>query len=285
MMLLAVMLFTGIDTSAKWLSIAGLPVIEIVFLRYFGHFILATGYYLPTSGPAIFVSNAPRIQLLRSTFLCLSTVSNFWALKYLPITVTTTIAFAGPIATTLLAIPILGERVGIHRIVAVCCGFFGVLLVIQPWNAAFHPAMILSLFNLVIVSGYFITTRMIAGVERNATQQVWSSGFASLVLAPFALAHWVWPDSTTQWMVIVAMGAFGATGHISATAAHRRADASILAPVFYTQVFSATLVGIFIFDTWPTWWTLAGGAVIIGSGAYIWQRTRRKSKAPPVPLV
>ncbi|HSG03373.1 MAG TPA: DMT family transporter [Marinobacterium sp.] len=285
MMLFAVILFTGIDTSAKWLSMAGLPVLEIVFLRYFVHFLLSLFIYVPQDGLSVFRSNAPSKQMLRSIFLFLSTLFNFAALKYLPITVTTTIAFAGPIVTTLLAIPILGEKVGIHRIIAVCVGFLGVVLVIQPWGAAFHPAMILSLGNLLIVSGYFIMTRMIAGIESNGTQQIWGSGIASLALGPFALYVWVWPETTQQWLIVTLMGCFGAFGHMASTKAHRLADASILAPMFYTQVFWAALVGVWIFNTWPTVWTLSGGLVIICSGIYIWHRERRKKRQPTPPRV
>lgn len=282
-MVLAVIFFTGIDTSAKWLTISGLPVIQVVFLRYFVHFSLSMAIYIPQDGVSVFRSNVPKKQFLRSIFLLFSTVFNFAALKYLPITVTTTIAFAGPIVTTLLAIPILGEKVGIHRIIAVIVGFFGVLLVIQPWGTAFHPAMILSLGNLIIASGYFIMTRMIAGQESNATQQIWGSGIPSIGLAPFALYLWVWPETLQQWLVIVAMGSFGAFGHMASTKAHRLADASILAPMFYTQVFWAAVVGVLIFNTWPTVWTLSGGMVIICSGIYIWHRERRKRKRPLPP--
>ena len=103
---------------------------------------------LPAAGGrlGLALERAPVRQLLRSVVSargapCL----NFAALKYLPITVTTTIAFAQPIVITLLAIPILGEVVGIRRLIAVCVGFVGVLVVVQPWGLEFHPAMFLSL--------------------------------------------------------------------------------------------------------------------------------------------
>jgi drug/metabolite transporter (DMT)-like permease len=76
--------------------------------------------------------------------------------------------------------------------------------------------------------------------------------------------------------VFCAIGGFGLFGHISATVAHRWADASILAPLIYSQVFWAALVGILIFNTWPTIWTIAGGAIIIASGLYIWRRELSK---------
>lgn len=273
-MALAVVFFTCIDTSAKWLAIAGIPVLQIVFARYAGHFVYALAFYLPREGRDVFRSRAPWRQLLRSLFLFTGTILNFWSLKYLPITVTTTIAFAGPIVITLLAIPILGERVGLRRILAVCTGFLGVLVVVQPWGAEFHPAMFLNLGTLFLASMYFIMTRMLAGIETNATQQVWASGLATLVLAPFALRVWEWPVSATDWAVLCAIGAFGALGHIFATLAHRWSDASILAPVIYIQLFLAAFASATVFGTWPTKWTLLGGLIIIASGLYIWRRER-----------
>ncbi len=274
-MLLAVVFFTCIDTSAKWLNVAGFPVLQIVFARYAGHLVYSSTLYVPQEGWAAFRSNAPLKQFLRSVFLFCGTILNFQALKYLPITVTTTIAFAGPIVITVLAIPILNERVGLRRFVAVCVGFLGVLVVVQPWGAAFHPAMFLSLGTLLLSSMYFIMTRMLAGVESNATHQVWSSALATIALAPFAARVWIWPDSPTQWAVLCAIGAFGATGHIFTTIAHRWADASILAPMIYSQIFTAAVASIVVFGTWPTIWTLAGGLIIISSGLYIWQREQR----------
>ncbi len=277
-MLVAVIYFTCIDTSAKWLILAGLPALQVVFVRYFGHLLLALALYLPQEGPDLLKSTDWKRQLLRSFFLLGSTVLNFSALKYLPITLTTSIMFAGPIVVTLLAIPMLGELVGIRRLIAVCTGFVGVLIVIQPWGAAFHPAVFFSLGALVSASLYFVMTRMTAGTEANSTQQVWASGIATLALLPWVLEGWTWPDSLSTWIPFILIGAFGAAGHIAATIAHRWADASILAPVVYVQIFTVTFVSVLVFGSWPTVWTLVGGLIIIGSGLYIWQRERSLAK-------
>lgn len=275
LMALAVMFFTCIDTSAKWLILAGLPALQVVFARYIGHLLVALAIYLPQEGISALRSNSPVRQFLRSAFLLGSTALNFSALQHLPITVTTTIMFAGPVVVTLLAIPILGEQVGLRRIIAVCVGFTGVIVVMQPWGAEFHPAMFLSLGALVSASLYFVMTRMLAGVEGNSTQQIWSSGLAAIAILPFALQGWVWPSSVQGWAVFCVIGGFGAAGHICATIAHRWADASILAPVIYIQIFLAALAGVLVFGQWPTVWTLGGGLIIIASGLYIWQRERR----------
>ena len=270
----AVGFFTMIDTSAKWLVAAGLPAIQVVFVRYAVHLLISLAIFLPREGAQALRSNAPWRQAMRAVFLFGGTTLNFMALNYLPITVTTTIMFAGPIVVTLLAIPILGERVGPHRIAAVCVGFAGVVVVMQPWGAGFHPAMLLNIGAMVMAALYFIMTRLLAGVESNATSQVWVSGLAAICLLPLALGNWVWPDTAASWIFFALIGVFGGLGHIMATGAHRMADASILAPVFYIQIFLAALAGVIFFDTWPTVWTLGGGAIIIGAGIYIWHRER-----------
>lgn len=273
LMCLAVVGFTCIDSSAKWLIFAGLSAFQVVFIRYTGHFLVAVALFGLRDRSA-FRSNAPVRQGLRSLFLLASTLFNFSALQFLPITVTTTIMFAGPIVITLLAIPLLGETVGLRRILAVCTGFVGVLVVMQPWGAEFHPAMFLSLGALTCAALYFLMTRLLAGIEANATHQLWSSGIASVVLLPFVLTDWVWPQGL-DWIAFVLIGMFGAGGHIATATAHRWADASILAPVTYIQIFTAALAGWLLFDTLPTIWTLAGGSIIIASGLYIWQRERQ----------
>lgn len=276
LMAVAVLFFTCIDTTAKWLILAGLPALQVVFARYLGHFVFALVFFTTREGLSAFRTRSPWQQALRAGFLMGSTICNFIALQYLPITVTTTIMFAGPIVITLLAIPLLGEQVGIRRISAVCVGFLGVLVVMQPWGAEFHPAMFLNIAALTLASLYFIMTRRMAGKESNASQQLWASGLATLALLPLAASNWVWPQGSV-WIGFCIIGAFGALAHISATTAHRLADASILAPVIYIQIFLAALAGVLVFDTWPTIWTLAGGLIIVASGLYIWHRERIKT--------
>lgn len=280
----AVVCFSMIDTSAKWLIVAGaLPPLQVVLARYAGHFLITCATILPREGWAAIRSNSPGQQLLRSLFLLSSTVCNFLALRHLPITVTTTIFFAGPILVSLLAVPILGERVGLRRLIAVCVGFMGVVVVVQPWGAAFHPAMVFSLGALLFSSLYFVMTRKLAGVETNAASQFWSSGLATLAILPVALPVWTWPDRPAVWLAMLGIGAWGFVGHTALTIANRFADASLLAPVVYLQIVVATLAGVFLFDTLPTVWTLVGAAIIVASGVYIWARERQSGGGPPLP--
>ncbi|RNF35019.1 DMT family transporter [Paracoccus methylarcula] len=286
-MCLGVGFFTCIDTSAKWLILAGLPALQVVFCRYATHFLLSLVLYLPGEGAGVFRSVRWPVQALRSLALLGSTMLNFQALSYLPLTVTTSIMFAGPIVVTLLSMPMLGEKIGLRRLLAVLTGFAGVLVVVQPWGAEFSPAMFLSLGALSCASLYFVLTRMLAGQETTATSQIWSSGLATLCIAPFALGNWVWPDTTLNMVVLGLIGIFGGIGHILATVAHRFADASVLAPVVYLQMVFASIASIVVFAAYPGIWTIIGALIIMSSGIYIWRREtlasaerRRLSVAP-----
>ena len=270
----AIFLFTLIDTSAKWLIIAGLPAMQVVFSRYAGAFLTVLIFFIPRHGMGEFRSNRPWIQVLRALALLGSTVFNFLALRYLPITLTIAMFFAVPIVVTLLSIPILGERVGLRRFLAVLTGFIGVLVIVQPWGAQFHWAVFLSIGALFSASIYFVLTRLLAGIDNNSTSQLWTNGLATLALAPIALQNAVWPENTLNMLVFLFIGFLGGVSHILATLAFRFAQASVLAPVTYVQVIYATAAGYLVFNTLPTIWTAIGTAIIIASGVYIWQRER-----------
>ncbi|WP_237684711.1 DMT family transporter [Szabonella alba] len=274
LMCIAMALFTSIDTSAKWLILSGLPIMQVVFVRYAGHFIASLVMFLPREGLSAFRAVHPGLQFLRALFLLASTAFNFAALKYLPITITTAIYFASPIVITILSVAFLGEKIRLKRALAILVGFVGVLIVVAPWGADFHPAMLLSLSALICASSYFVLTRRLAGVEANSTSQLWASGIATLALIPFGLPGWVWPATVTDWLVMLFIGIFAAVGHGLAVTAHRYAPASTLAPVTYVQAIYATASGLLVFGNLPGWGTALGTAIIIASGIYIWHRER-----------
>ena len=134
----AFLCFTSVDSMAKWLTAAGLPVLQVAFVRYAGHFVSALVVFLPSEGLAVFRPNAPVIQVLRALSLLMSTVLNFFAVSHLPLTITTAFFFASPMLICLLSIPILGEKIGSRRFAAIVVGFGGVLIIANPFTESFH---------------------------------------------------------------------------------------------------------------------------------------------------
>jgi len=274
-MTLGFFLFSILNAGAKWLVSSEYSTWQITFVRYFGSFALVLLFYLPREGISVFKSKVPGKQMLRGMFLLGSTIFNFAALSYLPLTVATAFYFAAPILVVLLAIPILGERVGLRRMIAVLIGFFGVLVIIQPWNAAeLNWGILFGLIALFCASCYFVMTRMISGQDSNQTTQVFANVGGAVILAPIAMQSWIWPLSWFDWGIMGLVGLMGLLGHSAITVAHKYATASDLAPVIYTQIFFITALSWAIFDDIPGWSTWAGIGIIIASGFYIWLRER-----------
>jgi len=274
LMMLAFLVFTGIDTSAKWLVLAGMAPLQVVFVRYAGHAVLSLLLAFPREGRAMFRSRNLKLELLRGFFLLGSTVCNFVAIKYLPLTFTITIFFATPLVVCALSIPLLGERVGPRRWAAICVGFVGVLVAIRPWNGDLHWAILFSLTAVVMASFYFVLTRRLAGVDSAATQQFYCAWLATLLIAPFALMDWSWPTDAVSWVPFCLIGFFGWGGHQLLVVAHRCAPASTLSPFIYVQIVYMTASSWIIFHQPPEGRHIAGAAIILCSGLYIWMRER-----------
>ncbi len=279
LMLLAYFCFSCIDTSAKWLVLSGFSVIQVAFMRYFGHFIISLGIILK-GGASLDRFGSPHLGLvvLRSLLLLSGTVANFLALKYIPLTLTSTIMFSAPLIICALSGPMLGEKVGIWRWSAVGVGFIGVLIAMRPFDESFHWAMLLSLFTTVGFALYTILTRKLSGKVASDTMQLYGGGIGSIVLLPFAIHSWHSPELMIDWVLLLLLGCFGWFGHQLMTKAHGFADASRLTPYMYVFFLYMTFWSLWIFDTFPDNWTLSGAAIIITAGLIIWFRETFVSK-------
>ncbi len=283
LMLAALLAFTGIDTCAKWLVLDGVPTTEVVFVRYLGHLVLVVALALPRGERFVRAVN-PGAVLVRGAFLLFSTILNFIALGYLPLTMTAAIFFSSPLWICLLSIPLLGEEVGPRRWAAMIVGFLGVLVVTRPWAGQVHWAVLLSVGAALCGAFYSILTRRLAGRDSTATQQFYAALLAAVGMAPLALPGWTWPSGGAGWFAILAIGAFGWAGHQILIVAHRYAPASTLAPISYVQILYMTASSWLIFAQPPDAWVLAGAAIVAASGLYIWLRERALDRGGAEPL-
>jgi drug/metabolite transporter (DMT)-like permease len=203
------------------------------------------------------------------------TALNFFALQYLQLAVTSSIFFIVPIVTALIAAPMLGERLDAGRWAAILAGFAGVLLIVRPGSAEFHPAMLLTLGNAVLYALFNLTTRHLAAYDSPETIQYLPAVGAALILTPFALAAGEWPEGWLAWTVACLMGALGGLGHYLLAMAHRYAPATVLAPFLYQQVLYMALFGYVVFGDVPAPAVGVGAAIVIASGLYLFARERR----------
>jgi drug/metabolite transporter (DMT)-like permease len=278
LMLVAWLVFSCIDTSAKWLALAGIPALQLSFMRYAGHFVISL-VLIGRGGmrPGRFASRHLLLVIVRATSLMTATVLNFIAVRYLPLTLTSTILFSAPIIICALSWPLLGERVGFWRWSAILVGFCGILVAIRPSNESFHWAVLLSLGAASCFAMYSILTRKLAGIVATDTMQFYSGLVGTLVLAPFAFAEWQAPANGLDWFLMVMLGVCGWLGHQLLTHAHGYAPVSAITPLSYSFILYLTVWSFLVFDHLPDRGTILGALIIFAAGLIIWFRERRLS--------
>ncbi len=278
-MALAVLCFTGIDSSAKWLG-RELPPLEITFLRYLVAFVISAVVFRPGRVPRAWKMVRPGMQILRGLLLLGSTTLNFVAVRHLQLAQAMTIAFSAPFLITLFSTFFLRERVDAERWVVVAFGFLGVVLVASPSASGVDPMMLVAFLNVCCYAAYAILTRRLSGTESPESLLLVPAGVAVASLLPFVPSVWITPSHSLTWVVLLAIGCFGALGHFFLIAAFARAPASVVAPFGYTQIVWMTLSGWLLFSEVPGPSTVLGGAVVIGSGLYLlWRERRRDPRA------
>lgn len=274
----AVVSFSLLDSTAKYLVTEGLPVAEVVWIRFTAHAIFTSLVLWPIATSSPFRSKKPFHQLLRSLFMFGATAMNFFALRFLQLDQTVTIFFLTPLIVAGLAGPILGEWVGWRRLVAILIGFVGVLIVIRPGLGGIHWAASLTLAATFCLALYSIWTRYLAHYDPAEVTQFYSPVAGVVLAMPFAILGWETPQEPFTWLLLATLGLWGGGGHWLLILAHRRAQAPVLAPFIYVGLLSNTLIGYLVFGDIPTWWTLAGGAIVILSGLYLIWRERQTGK-------
>jgi len=223
--------------------------------------------FAPLMGRKIFRANHLPWQIARGLILVFCTGLSFTGLRFMPLAEFTAISFVTPLIITLLAGPLLGEKVGLARWGAVALGFAGVLIIIRPGSGIFGWAALLPLTLSCANAMFQILTRKYAGVDDPVTT-LFFSGLAGAVLASVAVPF-VWKTPVlAHWPALLLMGVLGGGGHLLLVLCFRRAPASVLAPFSYAQLAFATLIGVLIMGHVPDRWSLIGMGVIALAGLY-----------------
>ena len=137
--------------------------------------------------------------MVRALMFMAMTGINFWALQYLQLTVTSSIFFSVPLIIALASASVLGEKLDAGRWIAILAGFAGVLVIVRPWGAEFHPAMLASVVNAILYAVFMMMTRRLAAYDSPETIQYLPAVGAAIGLAPFALAAWESPNGWLEW--------------------------------------------------------------------------------------
>jgi drug/metabolite transporter (DMT)-like permease len=281
LMVIAFLLFSMLDTTAKWLN-HSIPTSQTVWSRYTFSVVFVLLVINPKTKPGVLKTKKPLLQFSRSLLLFISTLFNFIAVNYLQLSQTISIAFAAPLLVALLSGPLLGEYISRDRLIAIIVGFIGVLVVARPGFGGIHPVAILSILGVVCYAMYAVMTRQLAAHDSTETTLVYSGLVGTILLTPVMFFIWQNPPDIYTACMMAALGIYASVGHFALIRAHRFTPAYILSPFIYTQMIWMSLFGYLVFGDVPDRFTVIGGLIVVGSGLYLLMRERRQQHATAV---
>jgi drug/metabolite transporter (DMT)-like permease len=268
-------LFACLDTTTKYLTQThAVPL--IVGVRYLGNLALMVAFLGPTHGRKMIRTTRTGLVWIRAFCLAVASLLIGLALARMPVAEVTAITFLSPILLVAIAGRLLGERVGWVGWAAAVGGFAGVMLIVRPGSDIVSSGAVFVLAAVLLNLGYQLLSRVLAASETTFALLFYTALAGSII---YGLAMpWYLEDrvpSLIEAALFASLGVFGGVGHFMFTAAFRHAPASLIAPLNYIQLLWAGLLGWLVFDYVPDVQSLAGMAIIAGSGVLVAVKTRR----------
>lgn len=280
-MLVAVGAFAFMDSLLKLLT-EHYPTMQVSAVRGYASlpFVL-----LPVLYKRSFAELKPvrwKLHLMRGLLSVFLLATFVYAIRVLSLADAYSIFLSAPLLVTALSVPILGEKVGWHRWVAIGTGLCGVLVMLRPTTTSLMTVGALAAFvSAVAYAISVVSVRVLTKTDTNTAVVFWSMLIMTLVSTLFALRDWQ-PVRAEHYGVIVATGALGALALYLLTLAYRAAPASMIAPFEYTALLWGVGIDWFAWDTLPGARVYVGGSIVVLSGLYlIWRESRQHLELTP----
>ena len=265
--LAAFALYSTHDVVVKLMGASYSPVQTIFFSVLFS-FPLAMITIMRDPHPGTLRPAHPGWIALRTAAATVTGISAFYAFSVLPLAQTYTIIFAAPLLITILAIPILGEKVRIRRWLAVIVGLCGVLVVLQPGSTDLTLGHLAALMAALGSSLAAVIVRKVGEDERPVVLMLFPM-LANFVLMGAILPFVYKPMPIEHLMAIAGMSVLGYLGGLTIIRAYKTGEAVVVAPMQYSQILWAAVYGAILFDETLDRNTIIGATIIIASGVYI----------------
>lgn len=279
--LAAIFLFGVVNALAKQLA-TRIEVFEILFFRNLFGLIPAIAIALRQGLREVLKTDNPGGHLWRAFLGQAHLFCLFTAFAMMPLADAISISFSSPLVLVALSVPLLGEKVGFQRWAAVVVGLCGMLLIVRPTGEAVNLGALFAAASAVLYALSVIAIRQLSKTESSAAIAFYYAVYATIGMAVLLPLFWTTP---TLWelFLLLLTGLSGGLGQYLTARAYGHSPAAALAPFNYTQLIWAALFGIVLFGEFPTALTLAGAAVIMGSGLYVWYRERKLAAAAIAP--
>jgi drug/metabolite transporter (DMT)-like permease len=217
----------------------------------------------------------PGLHAIRAASTLVAMLTLYTALAMSPLALVTALNFTAPLFTALLAILLLGEKVGRARVTALLVGFGGTLVILRPGFEAVSVGALLVLISSLAWASTLTAIKELGRDESSLTV----TAIGLLLVTPLsvvpALFYWVTPTwEQAGWLV--AIGVVGTSGQWAIAQAFRQADATAVLPLDFLRLVWASALGIIVFAEWPSAWTWIGAGVIVASTTYLGVRENRR---------
>lgn len=248
--LLAFAIYATHDTLVKYLG-GFYSTFQIVFFSGLFSFPLIILMLLQDPTPGTLRARHPWWNLARTLSMVTGWAAVFYAFSVLPLAQTYAILFSTPLLITLLSIPVLGEKVGIHRGGAVLVGLVGVLIVLRPGDADLTLGHAAALWAAICSATSSVVVRRIGRDERAAVLMLYPM-LASVVIMGAVLPFVYVPVSGVDLALLAVVAVLAFSAALCIIAAYRRAEATVVAPMQYSQIIWAALFGWLFFQRFRT---------------------------------
>jgi len=258
------------DAVSKFLT-ETYPVWQVLTLRHVGALVAILVYVrFATGWEALRVNYWPG-QILRGVIFFGTAIFVIWSLQVLPLPTFTAIVFSGPFFVAALSVPLLNEKVGWRRWMAILVGFSGMLIIVRPGAQNFEWLLVLPICAAIFAAFRDIITRKISVSETSIAILFWSTiivTFASLLAIPLGWNRLGWAEAG----LFLINGILNAGAHFLIIEALRYGEAALISPFRYSALLWSILFGLVIWNHMPDTWVFVGSAVIAASGIYMIKR-------------
>lgn len=203
----------------------------------------------------------------------------FAAVAFIPMADATAISFLNPVFAMMLAIPLLGERVGPLRWAAAGIALLGALILLRPTPASFQPAALLALAAAAVMGLEINLIKILSGRE-NPLQILFINNSLGLIIASLAVLPFWRAPNPSQWLALAGVGTAMALAQACYVNAMARAEASFIVPFAYATLIFAAAFDAAVFGTLPDPTSMAGAGIIISGAALLAWREARLKRAP-----
>lgn len=277
LMVITTIVFASQDGLSKYLA-TEYNVYMVVMIRYwfFAAFVMTISSRKPGGVKQVAKTKTPLLQIFRSLLLVAEMCVTILAFTLLGLAETHAIFASYPLIIAMLSGPILGERVGWRRWLAICVGFFGILIILNPGNGIFSPYALVPLAGAILFALYGLLTRYAGQYDNSSTSFFWTGIIGCIAMTAIGLNFWD-PVSQADWIIMLILSASGMLGHFLLIKCYEVAEASAVQPFAYLQLIWASIIGIIIFGEQITTNVFIGACIIVGAGLFTLWRERKVS--------